>query len=588
MTRLRFVSAPGGSAFMHELLTVVAHEVSQLGSDSTVDEVTVSEGPLPAGGEEDVYVVVPHEYFVVLPSHLLPGPAQLARTIGFCVEHPGNETFQTTVRHARQLAACVDINDDSTAELNALGIPAERFVLGYSDRWDRWGGSEAERPHDVIYLGTSDDRRSRLLALDFDVLDDLNVLFAMPPHEPMTKPRPDFFMGDTKLGLLAASKVLLNFHRGDSRSLEWVRVLEAMCNGCVVVSEHSPDIAPLHPGKHLLLGQPRTLVHLARSVLADPSRLAAIRTGCYEMLRTELTMRPAALVLAQLAVDVRSGAPHVQRRPKPLPRQMVWPAQSTGQLVDEANLRRAPTILRTAWPAWTGCSRVRRAASVRPDRDAVDVAVVRSPGSPDVSVALTSLLPQLHGLDAVIYLCFDGVDPGELRDDPRIVLYGGAARTGMGPLLNQVLGASDAAELLVLGAGDQLARRALERLRGALQEHQADAAYGMVVNPQGLLTSALPFEADRLMRLDYLATVALWRRASLVKLGGWSEDPDIGGDETWDLWRRLAASGGSAVLVPRPLVSQAFSQDPPVSPYDLGPVHIGPLLGRVTGTPAHG
>lgn len=570
---------------MHELLAVVAREVSRLGSDLTVDEVTVSEGPLPSGGEEDVYVVVPHEYFVLLPRDLLPGPDQLARTIGFCVEHPGTEEFQTTVRHARQLAACVDINDDSTAELNALGIFVERFVLGYSERWDRWRRRDVERPHDVIFLGTRDDRRSRLLALDFDVLDDLEVLVAMPPTEPKTKPRRDFFMGDTKLGLLVASKVLLNLHRGDSRSLEWVRVLEAMCNGCVVVSEHSPDIEPLRPGKHLLLGQPRTLVHLARSVLADPSRLAAIRTAAYEMLRTELTMRPGALVLAQLAADVRSGTLQSQHRPRPEPRRMVWPTQSTGQLVDAADRKSSGTILRTVRPAWIGSPRVRRRDPSRPDRDAVDVAIVRSPGSPDVSVALTPLLLQL-GLDAVIYLCFDGVEPGGLPSDPRLVLSGGAARTGAGPLLNKVLDASDAAELLLLRAGDQLACGAVQRLRAALHEHQADAAYGMVVNPQGLLTSALPFETDRLMRLDYLATAALWRRASLVKLGGWAEDPSVDGAETWDLWRRLAQSGGSAILVPRPLVRQAFPQDPPLSRYELDPEGVGQLLRERDRTPA--
>ena len=77
--RLHFVSAPGGSAFMHELLGVVAHEVSALGPASPVDEVTVSEGPLPAGDADDVYVVVPHEYFVVLPARSAPGAEQLAR-----------------------------------------------------------------------------------------------------------------------------------------------------------------------------------------------------------------------------------------------------------------------------------------------------------------------------------------------------------------------------------------------------------------------------------------------------------------------------------------------------------------------------
>jgi hypothetical protein len=590
VTRIHFVSAPGGSAFMHELLTVVAHEVSQLAAESPVSEVTVSEGALPVGADDDVYVVVPHEYFVVLPSRLQPEPAQLARTIGFCVEHPGSETFETTVREARHLAACVAINDDSTAELNARGIPAERFVLGYTERWDRWRGADAERLHDVVYLGTHDERRSRLLAIDSDTLNDASVLWAMPPHEPMTKPRPDFFMGEAKLELLAASKTLLNLHRGRARSLEWVRVLEAMCNGCVVVSEYSDDFAPLRPGKDLVLGRPRTLMHLARSLLADPSRLAAIRTTCYELIRTELTLRTSALVLAQLAADVRSGSVHARARSQPLPRAAPLTELPVGQLVDETAVPTSVTRLLAVRRPWL-INRARppqRAARGERGPLAIDAAIVRSPGAPDVSVALGELLPQLDSLDAVVHLCFDRVDRGSVPDDPRIVAHGGDAAAGVGCLLNEVLDVSDAAELLVLSAGDRLASGALEHLRSGLHRDRADAAYGMVVTAAGLLTSALPFEPDRVAREDYLQMAAVWRRASLVALDGWSEDPDIDGAETWDLWRRLAARGGTAVLVPRPLVHETFAQDPPLSRYELDPIRVGRLLRDRVAMPAPG
>jgi hypothetical protein len=564
--RLHFVSAPGGSAFMHELLGVVAHEVSALGPASPVDEVTVSEGPLPAGDADDVYVVVPHEYFVVLPARSAPGAEQLARTIGFCVEHTGTATFETTVRKARPLAACVDINDDSTMALNRLGIPTERFVLGYSERWDLWGGRDSVRPYDVVYLGTSDDRRSRLLALDSDVLDEMNVLLAMPPHEPMTRPRPDFYMGEDKLRLLAASKVLLNLHRGDSRSLEWVRVLEAMCNGCVVVSEHSPDIAPLCPGAHLLLGRPRTLAHLARSVLTDASRLENIRANSYEMLRTRLTMRPAALMLAQLATEVAAGYRHTGHRPVRPPRRAAWPRERAGELADEGCQAEAESDLAHAVPRPWAPTSPTGARGRRPDRDAdsLDAVVVRSPGWPDVAATVASLLAQLDGPDVTVHVCYDGEDPSELADDRRLVVHGGPARTGPGAARNRALDESDAAEVLVLDSTDRLGRHALARLRQALRDQQSDAAYGMVVRPDGLLTSAMPFETDRLACHDYIATAALWRRATLVDLGGWSDDPDLDGAETWDLWRRLGASGGSAVLVPRPLVYQTFRQDPPI------------------------
>jgi hypothetical protein len=547
---------------MHELLAVVAHEVSSLGPSSPISEVTLSEGPLPTG-DDDVYVVVPHEYFVVMPPEELPSPGQLERTIGFCVEHPGNETFETTVRMARQLAACVDINDDSTVELNALGIAAERFVLGYSTSWDRWHGGESDRPHDVIYLGTTDDRRSRLLAFDVEPLHDADVLMAMPPHEPMVRPRPDFFMGEEKLELLGASKVMLNLHRGTSRSLEWARVLEAMCNGCVVVSEHSVDFAPLRPGEHLLFGSPRTLVHLARSLLADPARLASIRAELYGFLRTELDMRSSALALAQLAADVRAGSP--PRRPSPgrPVAQAAWPSDRAGRVFCEDAPERSGLVRSVQPPPPTPASKICAGESLGTRApDAVDVLIVRLPGSPDVSVALGPVLRQI-GSDSMVHVCLDGVDSGALPDDRRLVLHGGPNQGGWGALANEALGASDASLLLVLFAGDQLVPRALDRLRHELRAHGTDAAYGMVVTPEGLLTSALPFEPRRLATSDYLAAPALWRRTSLVGMGGWSDDPSVHGLEVWDLWHRLGASGGSAHLVPRPLVYQAFAQSDP-------------------------
>lgn len=445
-------------------------------------------------------------------------------------------------------------------------------MLGYSGAWDRWERRTGERPHDVVYLGTTDDRRSRLLAFDVGPLDDAEVLFAMPPHEPMVRSRPDFFMGEAKLELLRSSKVLLNLHRGASRSLEWVRVLEAMCNGCVVVSEHSVDFAPLRPGAHLLLGSPRTLVHLARSILADPARLASVRTEAYELLRSELGMRSSALALAQLADEVRGGGP----RRRPLPRRpstwAAWPPDRAGRVVGDEAPGPARTAGRPVPPpppasaSTAGPPGPREPGPVRAPDDGhaargeedVDVVVVQWPGSPDASVALGPLLRQIGEGDRV-HVCLDGVHGGALPDDGRVAVYGGPAHRGAACLAYEVVGTSDAPLVLVLEAGDQLVPRALDRLRRALRAHAGDAAYGMVVTPEGLLASALPFEPSRLAASNYLAAAALWRRDALVALGGWPEDPATGRTAAWDLWRRLAGAGGSAWLVPRPLVYQAFS-----------------------------
>lgn len=566
--RLHFVSAPGGSAFMHELLSVVAHEVQALGPAATgVCEVTISEGPYPDSDPDDVFVVVPHEYFVVISQDQLPTARQRARTIGFCVEHPGNDTFETTVRFASTLAACVDINDDSTGELNRRGIATERFVLGYSEQWDRWGGQETERTHDLIYLGTTDPRRSRLLTLDHEILDDHGVFLAIPPHEPMIKPRPDFFMGEDKLTLLADSKVLLNLHRGESRALEWFRVLEAASNGCVVVSEHSPDYAPLVPGEHILLGSPRSLPFIARAILEDPVRLAEIRAAAYSLLRTELTMSASALLLCEVAAEVSAGRsrsrPQHNSVAQPRPGKRPELAGSiTGPTPPPAAALSVPAV-----PSLSGEERVpaTRSGELRPERDpaSIDVVLLAQEGAKDVSATLDALLPQLAEFDARIVVCAPAPIPP--FDDSRISVAHTAGNQLVSTLANDAIFNSDAVYILLLDATDIFNGTAVNRLMTAITDSTVDlaaAAYAMVVAADGQLVSALPFEPDRVRRLDYLAFPALWRREALVQIGGLPEHPDVPASHSWDLWQRLATTGQTAVLVPRILVRQRARQFP--------------------------
>lgn len=577
--RLHFVSAPGGSAFMHELLSVVAHEVQALGLAATgVSEVTVSEGPYPATDPDDVFVVVPHEYFVVIGQDQLPTADQRARTIGFCVEHPGNDTFETTVRFASTLAACVDINDDSTSELARRGIAVERFVLGYSEQWDRWGGQETERKHDLIYLGTTDPRRSRLLTLDYEVLDDHEVLLAIPPHEPMIKPRPDFFMGEDKLRLLADSKVLLNLHRGESRALEWFRVLEAASNGCVVVSEHSPDYAPLIPGEHILFGSPRSLPFIARAILEDPERLAAIRSAAYSLLRTELTMSASALLLCEVAADVSAvrlrSRPQLESVPQSRPGRrpelaglIIEPQAPQAPQPPKPPPPRAAAVADVAEPSLNGKERVPDARSdeLKPERApaAIDVVLLADAGARDVSASLDALLPQLAQFDVRIVIC--APDPIQIPNDSRISVIPTAGNRIVSALANDAIFSSDAAFILLLDAVDIFNGTAVDRLMAALAGPTVDsaaAAYAMVVAADGQLVSALPFEPDRVKRLDYLAFPALWRREALVQVGGLSENSGVPASHSWDLWRRLANTDRTAILVPRILVRQTPRQRP--------------------------
>jgi hypothetical protein len=88
----------------------------------------------------------------------------------------------------------------------------------------------------------------------------------------------------------------------------------------------------------------------------------------------------------------------------------------------------------------------------------------------------------------------------------------------------------------------------------------ADLTYGFVITPSGSFRSQWPFEAQRVLERNYLATASLWRRTALQELEGWNESLPTTAAITWDLWRRFARRSGTAVPIPRPIVVQRLVQ----------------------------
>jgi hypothetical protein len=61
--------------------------------------------------------------------------------------------------------------------------------------------------------------------------------------------------------------------------------------------------------------------------------------------------------------------------------------------------------------------------------------------------------------------------------------------------------------------------------------------------------SALAWDVRRLCAANYIDAQAMWRRSALSALGGYRADDEfVYGWEDWDLWLRLADSGGHATL----------------------------------------
>jgi PAS domain-containing protein len=573
--RICFVSAPGTSVFTQELLGAIAQSVTESGL-----EASTTVGAFPELAEPCAYVVVPHEFFLNTSPELRPTPEQRARTIALCVEHPGTTSFEISAFHAASLGAVMDISGDSTAELRRRGLKAERFRLGYSESFDAWGGvANTLRPIDITYMGTTDIRRDALLARQADRLAEWECRLLIPPHEWMTRSRPDFLIGHDKLEHLAQSKVLINLHRGESRALEWVRAIEAMSNGCVIVSERSKEFEPLVPGRHILFARPENTVAVASALLRNPERLEAIRRNAYALCRT-LDMRPSALRLVELARSLVSGPV----RATSLGSVPGWQIVGAGSASNVAPVP-TPASNLPELASWATTVprplRVMQAISLAASRPIASVIEVEThdDGEPG---RVRAVLPVADDRDGGI-----GRTVRSLRaQDTKLSWSIGRWKRGeteyvtpslprRGPLINSLVCASTAEYILVLEPGQELFVEAVRRLLAALDANpSAAAAFGIMADTvRGQLWNALPLEPERLLWRAYLGSGFLVRRVVLSNIGEFSDDPALNGYEYHDFWCRLVESGFTAVLV-----AQVLGTGPTPHPPDLGIASIAPEL----------
>ena len=238
------------------------------------------------------YLFVPHEYLPLTMQGSHPSSAQLQRSIALCTEQPGTAWFEDAAAVAASAAGAIDINREGTAELRRRGIRADTLQLGYVPEWDRWHGDEnSARPLDFTFMGGYTQRRAAALASCAPVLAGrptaIHLFDTTIPH---TSESSSFFSGDRKWDHLRSSKVILNVHRSPLAYLEWQRVIGAMVNGCVVLSEHSLGTEPLVPGEHFISTSAAGIPAVLRALLDDESLLASVRREAYEILRDQLPL----------------------------------------------------------------------------------------------------------------------------------------------------------------------------------------------------------------------------------------------------------------------------------------------------------
>jgi GT2 family glycosyltransferase len=579
---------------MTELLRAISSATAAAGHTT---ELALDEFPRLEG--EYAYVVIPHEFHAWGDPRGFPNRRLRARTIALCTENPGTEWFEATSQLVPEFAAAVSINRSSAAELQRRGIRCEHLQLGYSAQWDSWLGDEdARRDIDVLYLGAADPRRDPLLGSLGGELWARQCEFLVPPLEPRTRPRPDFLKGTDKYHRLRSARTLLNLHRTTSSALEWMRFLEAICNGCVVVSEPCLDCDPLVPGEHFIAASVDSIGHAIDVLLDSPDRLRLLRERAYDFVRTELPMEPAGERLAELAAELpreplagdgsslrakteRLARPALPSRaeipPSDAPN-LQEPHPATEAIPPSTNPIEAPcntperrrTFRSISNRILTGRAGVRvldqtpSYASTEP-RVTVVLVTVDDRGREAVE-ALASVAKSRY--DTLEVLILDDSSDMQtaaavrafLDDHPSLpaMLLRQPVNHGLAHSRNTLVKHARGEYVFILDATGGIYPSTLERLVTSLDaDPHAIFAYPMVAVFEGdrpvELLSSLPWEPARLKSENWIDATALIRRARLLELGGYSTDQRLAGWEDFDLWCKCAEAGGHGVHVPQVL-----------------------------------
>lgn len=579
--RICLVSASQENVFFGEILDAFGDGLREHGF-----AVERSVDCFPAPADDLVYLFIPHEFMALVDPLAHPSLAQLSRSVAISTEQPGTSWFDTAFEFAQWAGAVVDINPLAAEEMRRRGVRAEHAQLGYIPSWDVWGGDRAkQRDIDLAFLGRFTEERGRVLARCRPALERRRAaLYLTETVKPHMKGAAYYLSGRRRSELLADSKLLINIHQQKLPYLEWHRILSAVLNGCVVLTEHSLMTEPFEAGKHFVSARPADLPLLLEGLLSEPERLERIRHDAYDLVRREMPMSAAVEVMAgaverAAANPVRVGAAGVApvvpipvRLPEPKPGWQAYAEDIGAELPVRRGLMDLVTRTR---------SLERRVGEMLASVDGEPTVEVAEFGpsieNPRVSVLLTVYNHAELVAEGIRSVAFGEWDDVELiavddasTDDSAAVIEATLAEvpwlsaklvrrsinSGL-PAASRNLAFEHArGELLfILDADNTVLPLGIPKLVAALDgEPEAAFAYGIIekfdITGAVGIESFLDWDPDRFRYGNYIDAMALIRRAALETVGGYSEAPALGGWEDYALWVAMAERDMRAVRIP--------------------------------------
>jgi len=566
---------PGTSAPAAELAHAVRGELEALGAQPRV----VRRPRDPAEGVP-LLVVAPHE---VLPALQAETREQfewiVAQSLLLVLAHPSSNAWQETLPYAEHAAALLHASDAGVAAFKRLGRRVRRFPIGYNATFEAADGPAAQRDVDIAFVGVTSPRRLRVLAEAAPVLAARETAI----HLPDTSATPsgavlDYLGADGRNALYARCSLVLDLHRDDDHAFGWLRAVQAICNGAVVLAEDADDHLPLQPGQHFLQIRDGDLGASVEAALDDPARLEEIRAEAGRFLRTELPLSSAAAAVAHLADDVQSA--RRRRRPPAAIRQaeQAPAARESDPRIDElaAMVTKQSAVLKKLFVDLRLLRRqlARLQHTIEsPDEAVVEVtrsAAAQAGGLPKVSVLVSIHNYERFVLDALTSaLSSDEVDIElvivddastdtsvatvktfmEERPDAAITLVEQRINTGVQRARNHAFGHVRAPYVFVLDADNLVYPRGIAKLVRALEhDERAGYAYGLLERFSGErsidLMNTHSWDAARLAEEHYIDAMALIRTDAWRSVGGYVTEQALElGWEDYDLWLSFAMAG---------------------------------------------
>lgn len=565
-----------GNAFMRDIATWIVEAAVQSGRSAGL----VADGS-PPGDDAIALVVAPHEFYPLSGWTDRCIDRSVRTSIPVCTEQPGTRWFEITQLYAERSPLALDINAHGVDALRKTGIDARHLRLGGVPSLDR--RRTGDRRNDLLFLGGKTDRRAEQLAalapLLWDRAVDLRMFtFSRPVGDGVG----GVVFGDDKYRLLADSRIVLNVHRDGATPgyFEWARMIEAMANGCCVLTEPSTGYEPLVAGAHFV--ESTDLATDLVALLDDPSRCAKVGERAATAVLEEF---PLVDTLAPLLDEIEQiGVPPARRRLVP-PRYVATTTRLEQRPLLPAFRPTADIRARIYRAMMAETTHQRRIDRVRClHRHGVDDHVERTESaayrgaSPQVSVVVT-----LYGYAQLVTETLDSIaasrdvhseivvvddhslDEGRqvvrqwIADHPDVpaVLLGSDINRGLPASRNLGFDAARADAVMVMDADNLVYPTALRRLCDALgADPEAAFAYS-ALEEFGTSTgvrSAMAWHVPWLCEGNYIDAQAMIRRSVWERLGGYrTADELVFGWEDWELWLRIAADGGHGVHVPQML-----------------------------------